>query len=341
MARLYRAGFSGRAVLRHAEAEKIVHFAEGQPVFATSNLPHDRMGSLLYREGKITRAQHARSREIVAESGRRMGEILVDMGFLKRRELLPAVRRHIEDVVYSLFSWDSGEYATVPGEPATGEKIKLSRHPAALIVEGIRRKYGLDILEARLGTADTLGVPAPPGMRWPQCFGRSNSARPSAACSRCSTETERWRRSPKSRAWSCWLCIRSRSGSWYWAWPTSSAGQTRLAPACGRAPVARRRWWARRTLPIDRQRLLAKHAHVTEADYFTLLGVRREASGFEVQRAYEAARRDFAVDTFPAEVRQELSNEIDEINSLLEEAYAVLRNDHLRDSYRSNLRDFE
>ena len=39
-----------------------------------------------------------------------MGEILVDFGYLKRRELLPAVRRHVEDIVYSLFGWDRGHY---------------------------------------------------------------------------------------------------------------------------------------------------------------------------------------------------------------------------------------
>src|SRR5690606_33945759 len=130
----------------------------GRPVFASSNLPHDRMGDLLYREGKITREQHARSREVVAASGRRMGEILVDMGFLKRRELLPARRRHIEDIVYSLFAWDSGEYAAIPGGAAAGEQIRPSRHRAAIGMEGLRRKYGLDVLELRLGGPDTVGV---------------------------------------------------------------------------------------------------------------------------------------------------------------------------------------
>ena len=78
------------------------------------------MGELLVREGKITAAQYERCQAVVAESGRRMGEILVDFGYLKRRELLPAVRRHVEDIVYSLFGWDRGTYHIAIDATAVG-----------------------------------------------------------------------------------------------------------------------------------------------------------------------------------------------------------------------------
>ncbi|HEU5060594.1 MAG TPA: DUF4388 domain-containing protein, partial [Kofleriaceae bacterium] len=151
LGRLLQSRFTGRVQLRRAGAEKTVHFEDGRPIFATSNLPHDRMGDLLYREGKITRDQQQRARDLVVESGRRMGEILVEMGFLKPRELLPAVRHHIEDILYSLFAWDSGEFSISPGDPP-GERIRLTRHPAAIVLEGVRRMYGADRLETRLGS---------------------------------------------------------------------------------------------------------------------------------------------------------------------------------------------
>ncbi|MBA3541869.1 MAG: hypothetical protein H0T79_19800, partial [Deltaproteobacteria bacterium] len=98
---------------KKGEVEKIVYFDLGRPVFAASNEPLDRMGELLVREGKITASQYERCQAVVAESGRRMGEILVDFGYLKRRELLPAVRRHVEDILYSLFGWEHGHYQIV------------------------------------------------------------------------------------------------------------------------------------------------------------------------------------------------------------------------------------
>ena len=94
-------------------------------------------------------------------------------------------------------------------------------------------------------------------------------------------------------------------------------------------------------LAIDRERVRARWHLVSDADYFALLGVRRDATGFEIKRAYEAARRDFAADTFPAELRRELTAELDDIAHVLDEAYRVLRDDHLRGQYVAHLRDFD
>jgi len=337
IARLYREEFTGRVVLARDEAEKQVHFEGGRPVFATSNLPHDRMGDLLYREGKITRGQHGRSREVVAESGRRMGEILVDMGFLKRRELLPAVRRHIEDIVYSLFAWESGDYTLIPGDAATGEKIRLSRHPAALIVEGIRRKYGIDVLEARLGGPGTVIA----------VIQRDDISALLKELDLGQVERRAIHHLDGERSLDevADAADVDLLGVYQICFGLVVLGAAELASSNG----ADTGTWAEAVsapslvgatdLAIDRERLLAKHAHVEEADYFMLLGVRREASGFEIQRAYEAARRDYAAEAFPSEVRRELAAEIEEINGLLEEAYAVLRDDDMRDAYRSHLQD--
>ena len=92
-------------------------------------------------------------------------------------------------------------------------------------------------------------------------------------------------------------------------------------------------------LAIDRARVRARAALVADADYFALLGVRPDATGFEIKRAYEAARRDFAADGFPAELRKELERELDEIAVVLDEAYRVLRDDALRAAYRAHLRE--
>ena len=63
-------------------------------------------------------------------------------------------------------------------------------------------------------------------------------------------------------------------------------------------------------LQIDRERIMARHALVGEADYFAVLGVRRDASNFEIQRAYETARADYAPESFPGELQKELRGEL-------------------------------
>jgi DnaJ-domain-containing protein 1 len=92
-------------------------------------------------------------------------------------------------------------------------------------------------------------------------------------------------------------------------------------------------------LGIDRQRILARHALVDEADYFAILGVRRDATGFEIQRAYEAACRDYDPDEVGPALRLELQRQLTEIRAVVDEAYQVLRDDSLRSSYLMHLRD--
>jgi hypothetical protein len=90
-------------------------------------------------------------------------------------------------------------------------------------------------------------------------------------------------------------------------------------------------------LEIDRQRVLAKYQLVQSADYFQLLGVRLDASAFEIRRAYEASLQRFAMESFPAPLQEELRELIGEIGELIEEAFLVLSNDSFRSSYRANL----
>jgi hypothetical protein len=333
IARAFAADFTGRIVLRRHPAEKALYFEEGRPVFATSNLPHDRMGDLLYREGKITREQHARSRELVMESGRRMGEILVEKGFLKRRELLPAVRRHIEDVVYSLFGWSDGEFQVIAGPAAEAERIRLSRHPAALILEGVRRKYDLDRLAQVAGTADAVIA-----VRDPDRLKAVVDAADLSQGERAAIGAFDGERTLDQVADAANVGLLAAAQLAYGLLVMGAAERVDHRPdelTGDEAPSL----VGATDLAIDRQRVLAKHALVGEADYFTLLGVRRDATGFEIKRAYEAARRDYAGDSFPGEVRRDLGEAIAEINELLDEAYRVLCDDTLRVSYRSHLRD--
>jgi hypothetical protein len=335
IARLHREGFTGRVLLRRGEAEKSIYFEDGRLVFATSNLPQDRMGDLLFREGKITRDQHARSREIVAETGRRMGEILVEMGFLKRRELLPAVRRHVEDIVYSLFGWDAGTFVTSPGDSARDEKIRLATHPTALVLEGIRRKVSLERLRLALGGAQTVVAPlkrdeipevladadlSPEERHAADLFDGRRSLGDIVGLSRLD-ETAVYQLAHGLVALSRARVVeRTREG-------TDSGHRTTGVSA----PVSSITGAA--DASIDRERVLAKHAHVREADYFTVLGVRRDSSGFEIMRAYDAARRDYAAESFSPEVQRELAGELRDIAVVLDEAFRILRADEIRADY--------
>ena len=329
LAKMFAQASTGRISFRQEPVEKVVFFDQGRPVFASSGEPRDRMGELLVREGKITAAQYERCQAVVAESGRRMGEILVDFGYLKRRELLPAVRRHVEDIVYSLFQWDRGTYHVALDATPSAERIRLSRHPAALILEGIRRKLDRTSLERLIGSASTV-IEVPDRERLGGIINLGDLAiEERSALTAFDAHAD--------------LTAVARSAGvdvadvLPLAWGLCVLGLATARRTDTEVPDESSALVGETDLAIDRERVRARWELVSDADYFALLGVRRDATGFEIRRAYQSARRDFAADCFPNDLRRELAQELDDIAHVLDEAFRVLRDDRLRLTYLSNL----
>jgi hypothetical protein len=329
LAKMFAGGVTGRVLFRRDDVEKIVFFDQGRPVFASSSEARDRMGGLLVREGKITASQYERCQAVVAESGRRMGEILVDFGYLKRRELLPAVRRHVEDIVYSLFGWERGHYQITTDPQPSAERIRLSRHPAALVLEGIRRKYDRTTLERLLGPPSTV-IEVADRERLGGIINLGDLAQEErSALAAFDGQSD--------------LATVARVGGvdladvLPLAWGLVTLGLAAARRTDTEVPDESTALVGESDVAIDRERVRARWQLVTEADYFALLGVRRDATAFEIRRAYQAARRDFAADGFPTDLRRELAQELDDIANVLDEAFRVLRDDRLRVTYLSNL----
>jgi hypothetical protein len=331
LAKMFAQGATGRVGFRRDDVETIVYFDHGRPVFASSNEPRDRMGELLLREGKITASQYERCQAVVAESGRRMGEILVDLGYLKRRELLPAVRRHVEDIVYSLFGWERGTYYIVLEPQPSAERIRLSRHPAALILEGIRRKLDRTSLERMIGSTSTVIE-----VRDRERLGGIVNMGDLAAEERSALAAFDGQADLAQVARSAGVDLADVLPL---AWGLCVLGLATARRSDAEAPDEGSALVGETDLAIDRARVRARWQLVTDADYFALLGVRRDATGFEIRRAYQSARRDFAADCFPTDLRRELARELDDIAHVLDEAFRVLRDDRLRQTYLAHLID--
>jgi hypothetical protein len=329
LARMFAQGTTGRLVFHHEQIEKVVYFDQGRPVFASSNQPGDRMGELLVREGKITPSQYERCQQAAQNSGRRMGEIFVDFGYLKRRELLPAVRRHVEDLLYSLFGWERGAYRVHADPVPSAERIRLSRHPTALILEGIRRKLDRSTLERLVGSPSTV-IEVPDRDRLGGIVNVSDlvsEERAALAAFDGQADLSQVARVAGidvvdllPLAWG--LCVLGLAT----ARRIDTGVPDESSALVGETDLA-----------IDRERVRARWRLVTEADYFALLGVRRDATAFEIRRAYQSARRDFAADCFPTDLRRELAQELNDIAHVLDEAFRVLRDDRLRHTYLANL----
>jgi hypothetical protein len=83
-----------------------------------------------------------------------------------------------------------------------------------------------------------------------------------------------------------------------------------------------------------RARVRARLELVEEADYFALLGVSRDATGYEVRRAFLQLRRAFEPSRILTPQIADLSADVRKIAAVLDEAYEILRDNARRERYR-------
>ncbi len=132
----------GVLTLTHKHACKRLFLRDGRIIFAASNLKEDELGDFLFRCGKITRAQLASSSRILANSkGKRIGQILVEMGGIEEDDLSWAVRSHQQMILWSLFNWFDGITVFNVGNFKERESILLDLTIPRAILDGIQEYY--------------------------------------------------------------------------------------------------------------------------------------------------------------------------------------------------------
>lgn len=129
-------------------ARKAVYAREGRVVFAASNLPNDRLGELLLREGKITIEEYEASIRAISK-GKRQGKALVEMGAITPKDLWEGVQLQIREIVYSVFQWADGQFHFEESTLPEKEKITVDLDIRELIVVGLRRVDAHGTIQSR------------------------------------------------------------------------------------------------------------------------------------------------------------------------------------------------
>ncbi len=86
-----------------------------------------------------------------------------------------------------------------------------------------------------------------------------------------------------------------------------------------------------------RARIGLRRALVDEGDYFALLGLSRDATSYDVKRAYTTLRREFEPERVLSAKTADLREDVDLILEVLEEAYDILSDQVRRERYRRAL----
>ncbi len=148
-------GKTGVLLVRNGTVTKTLHFKNGVVTFATSNVPEERFGDMLLREGRITQAQFDEASRHVTR-GKRLGKILVEMKALSPKDLWNEVRRQVQEIAFSILRWDSGSFQFFEGEEKAGENITTAISVPELLLEGLRRIDDPALFERYMPNKDVI-----------------------------------------------------------------------------------------------------------------------------------------------------------------------------------------
>jgi len=164
-AELHLSGRTGILRLSQAGIKKSIYFKSGRIVFVHSSVKHERLGEVLLRLGKITEEEFAQV-SVDIEEGRRLGQALLQKGFLSASEINSGVSYQLQQILFSVFNWDSGDYEFVDRERPVFEDIMVEVSTPSLIIDGIRNITNLLVLERGIGhNEDVVVMPGSNGRR--------------------------------------------------------------------------------------------------------------------------------------------------------------------------------
>ncbi len=134
---------------------KALYFQGGELVYAVSGLEEDRLGNILFRNGKITREVLLEVADKV-KSGTRLGEILMEKKLITPRDVYVGLTQQVKAIFLSLFSYQDGFYIFEEKKPDLRNAVRLSESTLELIMEGMRQYGELSRLRSIISDRESI-----------------------------------------------------------------------------------------------------------------------------------------------------------------------------------------
>ena len=141
MLQLFSAGKkTGTVTIIRGNIRKEIIFKNGNIISAASqDAEEDYLGQLLLKTGRITKNDLQRAVYMHKGSGKRIGQVLVEMKLISREELGLYLKQQVEEIIYNLFSWKEGEFIFNEGQLPANREGLVELNTMNIVMEGTRR----------------------------------------------------------------------------------------------------------------------------------------------------------------------------------------------------------
>ena len=139
-------GLSGILHLKRGNVVKEIYFKDGNPINARSNLTRETLGRVLLERGYISQEDYNQSLAIMEKTGKKHGQILMEMGVLPI-SLKKALEMQAEERILDVFTWEEGSYRFIEKNDIDKLVEALPLNATKIIYEGTVKKAPISILE--------------------------------------------------------------------------------------------------------------------------------------------------------------------------------------------------
>lgn len=161
---------TGYLTLKASESEVVtVTFLDGMIVGADSlnKRIEERLGHVLTKSGKLTREELNKALEIQKRTLQRLGYILVTENFIEKETLKQALAIQMQQTIYRLFRWKTGEYNFEPQNSVDWDKDNVEpMSTESIMMEGVRIVDEWPLIEKKIPNFDIIfekvPLPQPP-----------------------------------------------------------------------------------------------------------------------------------------------------------------------------------
>jgi hypothetical protein len=293
----------------------------------------DSLLDYLVERGDLLRAEVVPLRRKIPKEGRYAAAALVAHGFLKNDEIWDVLKAHCAWLLGRALSIARGVVERSVLDTAVSQQASMmgTQSGAALFIEAVRLYGGTDQNGSVFDDGDNRVVPGAAYGLLSECGLHENDIRVlhEAAGAPAAEIFERLEL-PTDEGRGLLVALTMLGVLDVLAVPTAqshSSDQPQRSPGPD---------------PLDddarRARIRARAALVDEGDYFAVLGVSRDASGYEIRKAFLELRREFEPKRLMTPALLPLQEDVERIVLVLEESYDILRDSARRERYRDAIR---
>lgn len=130
---------TGTLTLHSGKVEKKVFFKNGTIIHASSNLAEDSFESQILSTGNITIDDLQKAKKVQELTGKNLASTIVYLSLMDKEKVAEITRKHVEAIVFSLFSWEEGEFTFEENVLPDTDIIISSLNTMNILMEGTRR----------------------------------------------------------------------------------------------------------------------------------------------------------------------------------------------------------